>query len=171
MDVCDTQPVQILLSDWQTTNGNIFTYLIDTVQAPYLTGVDADMMDFLLTSMFGQRQVRISFQTQTSDFMATFLNKLYGNRWQKEYDLFNQMTGLAGDAVVTNTNTNSQTGKVAGFDSDTMVDTNGSDATGSSSNTTITIQGLMTKDQAVRARKFQEQICEDIARFMTLSIY
>lgn len=171
MDTLDTQPVQILLSDWQTTNGNIFTYLIDTVQAPYLAGVDADMMDFLLTSMFGQRVVRISFQTQTSDFMSQFLNKLYGNRWQKEYDLYNQLLALQGDSLVATTNTNSQTGKVAGFDSDTMVDTNGSDVTGSSTNNTTTIQGLLAKAQAVQDRKFQEQICEDIARFMTLSIY
>ena len=167
----ETQPDKITLSDWQAANGNIFDYLINTVQATYLEGADADMMDFLLASMYGQRKVRIFFESLTAQEAAKYIDKVYHQRWQKEFDLFNEFLALEGDAVTTGSNSTNQLNKTSGFNSEELVDSNGSDITGANTNSSKTQQGLLAKARAVRERKFHEQICEDIARFITLSIY
>jgi|SRR6185312_8234631 len=180
----ETKPDKMTLSDWQAVNGNIFKYL-------NVPDSDEDMMEFLLASMYGERKVRLFFENKSAQEVGGLVDSVYGDKWQKDFDLFKEFTALEGDAVSTaqvdstvdikrSTDTN-QINKTSGFDGVELVDDNGADITGkddttntasnSSKNISVTQDGLLAKAKAVKERKFHEQICNDIARFITLSIY
>lgn len=175
----ETIPDKITLSTWQETKGNLFAYLIDTAQVSYFSGVDADTMQFLLDSQFGQRKVRLSFENKSSEEVGKYIHQVYSPRWQQEAELFTQFSDLAGDTVATvgttrTTDTN-HVNQTSGFDGSEMVDDNGTSITGSDASTNTSTntsqQGLLSKAAAARQHQFHNRVCEDIARFITLSIY
>lgn len=187
----ETTPDKVTLGDWQAANGSIFSYLIDTAQVQYLGDTDADTMDFLLASMFSQRKVRSFFENLSAQEVGKHIHKVYSDSWQHEFDLFQQVIALEGEAVATaedtstanttrSTSTN-QVNKTSGFDGTELVDDNGADISGTdstdntASNTNKSINktqaGLVAKARVLREQRFHERICEDIAQFITLSIY
>ncbi len=180
----ETKPDKVTLSQWQETNGSLFEHL-------NVPGTDADIMDFLLASMYGERKVRIFFENKSAQEVGELIDKVYGQRWQAGYNAFQELLALEGDSVVTSENESlvdisrstdtNQINKTSGFDGVELVDDNGADisgtddttntASGSNKGVTKTQAGLLEKERLARENKFQESVCHDIARFITLSIY
>jgi hypothetical protein len=187
----ETTPDKITLTEWQATQGSIFSHLIDTELVQYLEGTDAEMMSFLLASKYGNRKVQRFFAEQTAQEVGKMIHRIFSYRWQLDLNLFNEFVALEGDAVSTaqndstvgtdrSTSTN-QVNKTSGFDGSELVDDNGADISGTDNttntasstnkNVSVTQDGLLAKAQVVRERQFHESICEDIARLITISIY
>ena len=75
------KPDKVTLSEWQAKNDNvIFNYLIDTAQVKYLEDTDAEMMRILLTSMYGQRKMRIFFEDLSPEEGANLIHKVYSKK-------------------------------------------------------------------------------------------
>lgn len=179
------------LDSWQAEQGNIFEYLIDTLDVSYLKDTDADSMQFLLSSLYGQRTLRNMYASKSSEQMGRHIEKIFGHLWQIRYEAFERLMALEGDSLSESESSSSsnshrdtttnQMNKTSSFDSDDMVVNDGAELTGGDtseqgstgrSKSTITTQaGLMEKERIAKSFLLQQDICKTIAEFMTLAIY